>query len=236
MAKSMVSGGMMTALALLVSTSLLIPAIAKEHGNEGAIQMGIGGHEGPVRVGIGGGHEEPPNQEEQEPRNKHHFLEPDDIVLSALVQSTLPKHVESGRSERGEFLWAHNRVRAYMKEPLFTWDKKLARFARRFAAERVKDCLMIHSNNTELGENIFWGGTAVWTAVDVVRYWVNECMNYDSVTNQCHEGSLCGHYTQIVWRNSTQLGCALRHCDNGGMFAICNYYPSGNFVGESPFC
>lgn len=48
-------------------------------------------------------------------------------------------------------------------------------------------------------------------------------------------GKMCGHYTQIVWRDSVRLGCASVNCLNGGMYAICSYDPPGNYIGESPF-
>lgn len=43
-----------------------------------------------------------------------------------------------------------------------------------------------------------------------------------------------GHYSQIVWVGSTQVGCAAQYCAPGKMnpsmgawYSVCNYYPAG---------
>ncbi|PKI53176.1 hypothetical protein CRG98_026437 [Punica granatum] len=50
-----------------------------------------------------------------------------------------------------------------------------------------------------------------------------------------HSGKVCGHYTQVVWRNSVRLGCAKIRCITGGTFIGCNYDPPGNFIGQQPY-
>lgn len=52
-----------------------------------------------------------------------------------------------------------------------------------------------------------------------------------------------GHFTQVVWKWSTQLGCGVRNCptvgsvsgfDNGGIMVVCRYKPPGNCKSEQP--
>ena len=48
--------------------------------------------------------------------------------------------------------------------------------------------------------------------------------------------------TQIVWTNTTSVGCATVDCSASGLantggnvspyFTVCNYYPPGNYEGE----
>jgi pathogenesis-related protein 1 len=48
----------------------------------------------------------------------------------------------------------------------------------------------------------------------------------------------CGHYTQVVWRDSTQLGCGMSTCTADGLtheIWICNYAAAGNIVGRAPY-
>ncbi|KAM2731092.1 hypothetical protein EV2_034798 [Malus domestica] len=72
-------------------------------------------------------------------------------------------------------------------------------------------------------------GTA---AVDL---WVAEKADYSYESNSCAAGKVCGHYTQVVWRNSARVGCAKVRCSSGGTFIGCNYDPPGNYVGEKPY-
>ncbi|XP_030451416.2 pathogenesis-related protein 1C [Syzygium oleosum] len=133
-----------------------------------------------------------------------------------------------------EFIQAHNKVRLGLGEPPLKWDKSLAKYSRRFASKRAADCKMIHSYGP-YGENIFWGAQAAWSPSQVVDSWVSESKFYNARNNACATGQMCGHYTQIVWRDSARVGCAWVACLNGGMYAICSYDPPGNYVNESPF-
>ncbi|RRT48200.1 hypothetical protein B296_00032336 [Ensete ventricosum] len=53
--------------------------------------------------------------------------------------------------------------------------------------------------------------------------------------NSCVDGQVCGHYTWVVWQDSTTIGCAPTHCDNGDIFIIYNYNPTTNIEGQSPY-
>lgn len=133
------------------------------------------------------------------------------------------------------FLQAHNRVRAAVGEKPLQWDRKLARFARRWANQRRGNCDMVHSMGP-YGENLFWGGPgAEWKAEQAVVEWAKEAEDYDRDSNACTPGKMCGHFTQMVWNDTDKVGCALVNCVKGGVIITCNYDPPGNYVGESPF-
>ncbi|CAD6221426.1 unnamed protein product [Miscanthus lutarioriparius] len=103
---------------------------------------------------------------------------------------------------------------------------------------RQGDCKLVHSGpNNQYGENLFWGSSGKgWTASDAVGTWVAERQYYDHGRNSCAAGKVCGHNTQVVWRDSTAIGCARVDCNNGGgVFITCNYNPPGNYVGRSPY-
>lgn len=165
-------------------------------------------------------------------------------VLTPPGQNSSPNMLVPGRwtsprrgspvNRAGEFLRAHNKVRASVNVPPFKWDNALARYTRRFAAKRAVDCKMLHAYGP-YGENIFWAEKDEWTPTKVVESWVSENQYYDKVNNKCEAGQMCGHYTQVVWIDSTRIGCAMVTCRNGGMYTMCIYDPPGNFVNESPF-
>lgn len=134
------------------------------------------------------------------------------------------------------FLYAHNIARETSGVPPLKWDKGLARFADKWAKQRKPDCNMIHSGGP-YGENIFWyRQRKMWSPEKVVTKWFEERFNYYPETNTCTSGQMCGHYTQIVWRSTTAVGCARVKCNNNrGFLVVCEYDPCGNYEGESPF-
>ncbi|KAL4182112.1 hypothetical protein AMTRI_Chr12g274300 [Amborella trichopoda] len=134
-----------------------------------------------------------------------------------------------------QFLVPHNAARAAVGERQLVWDERIARYARWYAAQRRDDCALEHSDGP-YGENIFWGSGTGWTPSDAVQAWVGEARWYNPRSNACAYGQECGHYTQMVWRKSLRLGCAVVVCDGGrGMFMTCNYDPPGNYFGEKPY-
>ncbi|CAH2054355.1 unnamed protein product [Thlaspi arvense] len=135
-----------------------------------------------------------------------------------------------------EFLYAHNIARVSSGVPPLQWNNGLARFAHKWAKQRKADCKMIHSGGP-YGENMFWHRQQkTWSLEKVVTRWFEERFNYDPNTKTCASGKMCGHYTQIVWRATTAVGCARVKCNNNrGYLVVCEYDPRGNYEGESPF-
>ncbi|XP_039060495.1 pathogenesis-related protein 1A-like [Hibiscus syriacus] len=129
---------------------------------------------------------------------------------------------------------AQNEAQPHESESFYVWDENLANYARNWANKRVNDCLLIHSDGT-YGENIFRATKSHWSIAKAVRSWVAEEKYYDKKKNACRPGKMCGHYTQIVWRDTVNVGCGRAKCARGGVFIICFYDPHGNFQDENPF-
>ncbi|KMT03130.1 hypothetical protein BVRB_8g196880 [Beta vulgaris subsp. vulgaris] len=131
-----------------------------------------------------------------------------------------------------DFLIPQNAARAKVHVQPFIWNETLAEFARSYAQERANDCKLQHSHAPQKGENIA-RSPGVLTAAKAVEMWLGEEPNYNAASNTCNK--VCGHYTQVVWRDSTSIGCARSNCQNRGTFVTCNYYPPGNYIGRRPF-
>ncbi|KHN39131.1 Pathogenesis-related protein 1 [Glycine soja] len=113
--------------------------------------------------------------------------------------------------------------------PEYTWDEKLASYARGYLMQRYEDCKLVHSNSN-YGENVFWGKKLHWSPSDATYYWYQEKLSC------APPPKACGHFTQVVWRDSQRIGCALQHCHNPslGMLIACEYDPAGNYENEDP--
>ncbi|XP_073271029.1 pathogenesis-related protein PR-1 [Primulina huaijiensis] len=139
------------------------------------------------------------------------------------------------QSNTQQFLGPQNAARALLRLPPLVWDTKLAKYAAWYANLRRGDCELEHSNGP-YGENIFWGSGNGWTPVQAANAWVAERRGYNYRSNSCANGMECGHYTQIVWRDTRRIGCARVVCYGGrGVFMTCNYDPPGNYIGEKPY-
>ncbi|XP_074353601.1 pathogenesis-related protein 1A-like [Apium graveolens] len=147
-------------------------------------------------------------------------------------------HSSLAQNSPQDYLDAHNAARAAVNVQPIEWDQTVADYAMNYANQRSGDCVLQHSGG-QYGENIYGGpgaGLGGFTAKDAVAAWVGEQQYYDYNSNTCAQGEECGHYTQVVWRNSVKLGCARIECMNdGGLFVICSYDPPGNYVGQTPY-
>lgn len=132
---------------------------------------------------------------------------------------------------------AHNAERTLVGTSPLTWSPSIAGFAQQWAESLVNDnaCTLAHNTNRgQLGENLFWT-TTPRTAQYVVSQWTQEKADYNAGTHTCAQGKLCMHYTQVVWHNTTEVGCGMATCGNGTQIWVCNYNPTGNYVGQQPF-
>ncbi|HUH01683.1 MAG TPA: CAP domain-containing protein [Kofleriaceae bacterium] len=138
---------------------------------------------------------------------------------------------------------AHNDVRAALGIPDLVWDPALAAVAQAWVEQCVDNespiGLIDHNAGRSddypgyVGENIYGsGGNATGPAA--VALWVSEESDYDYATNTCAPGKICGHYTQVVWRDTERLGCGLHDCAGltYGSSVVCNYSPGGNTGGR----
>ncbi|CAK8688450.1 unnamed protein product [Clavelina lepadiformis] len=56
----------------------------------------------------------------------------------------------------------------------------------------------------------------------------SEVDNYNFVTASSHNGYPIGHFTQVVWRSSTEIGVGVATNGKGKYFVVAHYQPAGN--------
>ncbi|GJY40643.1 pathogenesis-related protein 1 [Tanacetum coccineum] len=119
------------------------------------------------------------------------------------------------------YILRHNAARKEVGVGLFQWDATVAKFGESYANQR-KDCALQHSHTPKYGENIAVG-SGEFSGLDAVKLWVDEKADYDYHSNSCKFMKMRGHYTQVVGKNSSSIGCARVKCVNDAYFVTCNY-------------
>jgi pathogenesis-related protein 1 len=136
---------------------------------------------------------------------------------------------------QSRILAAHNAWRKKVRVPPLQWSSSLARFAQQWADTlQGQGCNPEHRPANKYGENIEWAGGQNLTPEKVVELWGREEASYNYVANSCQAGKNCLHYTQLVWRSTTAVGCGVARCSNSEVW-VCNYAPPGNWVGKKPY-
>jgi pathogenesis-related protein 1 len=127
-----------------------------------------------------------------------------------------------------EMLRAHNTRRAkHCAKPL-RWSNELARTAKRWADELAGGrCALVHSD-TPFGENLAAATTGAVTPEGFVELWYREVDDYRFARGRF--SAKTGHFTQLAWRSSRTVGCAMSRC-NGLDLWVCHYDPPGNVEG-----
>ncbi|CAN8030152.1 unnamed protein product [Ixodes persulcatus] len=92
-----------------------------------------------------------------------------------------------------------------------------------------------HRPDNQYGENIFsaWSSDPSYTidAQAPVDSWYSEIKDYDYANPGF--SSKTGHFTQVVWKSTTNVGCAIsKAASRAAYFVVCNYDPPGNYAGQ----
>ena len=134
----------------------------------------------------------------------------------------------------------HNFYRSQVGVPALKWSDRLASNAQGWAnnlAARGGKTLQ-HSSGSGEGENLWMGSAGYFSQQTMVDGWGGEKKYYKpgvfpdvSTTGNWSD---VGHYTQLVWRNTTEVGCAIATA-GGNDILVCRYSPPGNYMGQKAF-
>ncbi len=137
----------------------------------------------------------------------------------------------------------HNQERADVGVAPLTWSNSLAAGAQTWAQQIATTGKFAHDpvytglscfqarTNPCYGENIagFNPSKGISAPGEGVSLWVAEKSSYPP-----YDLYVNGHYTQMVWQNTKEIGCATAKGVQAYSILVCRYDPAGNTGGE-PF-
>jgi hypothetical protein len=166
------------------------------------------------------------------------------ILFAVVVAASAPLMTgaidrTTGMEQR--LLATHNRERARMGVPGLEWDKALAADAAIWADALARTNSFEHSpadssDPDVQGENLWAGTPGAWAPEEMVGYWVAEKRDYRPgifpAVSRSGDLENVGHYTQLIWRSTRKVGCALARSANEDIL-VCRYSEGGNVIGEA---
>ncbi|XP_013391631.1 protein PRY2 isoform X2 [Lingula anatina] len=131
---------------------------------------------------------------------------------------------------------AHNHLRARHGAPPLKHNPDLSAHAQKWAEHLAELNVMKHSKSTfkgvKPGENVAtrWSSDGgAYTGKDAVAQWYSEISKYDFKTaSRC---LTAGHFTQVVWKGSKEIGVGRAVGQDGRVYVVANYLPPGNMLG-----
>ena len=185
---------------------------------------------------------------------------PYNVTSTGVPESMKNSNNETTADFAKNILAVHNSERAAVKVPLLVWSDKLAADAATWADHMTVTREFVHCGATPgcdthgEGENMQAETYFMPNAPSTTKLqagWVNEKNYYQKwATNSLPKtanwtGWFPGHYNQMVWNTTKEVGCAtgftpvLPHTAFGdnlhGVYLICRYSPAGNIDGQKPY-
>ncbi len=158
------------------------------------------------------------------------------ITLAQAQQRKIAANVYDVSTQTGikQMVNAHNSWRKQTGVAPLAWSPRLASFAQEWANTLAARDEFRHRDNNNYGENLAASQGKSLSPHGVVRLWGEEVKDYNYKTNSCKPGEMCGHYTQLVWHKTREVGCAKAETGNKEVW-VCNYNPPGNYRGQKPY-
>jgi hypothetical protein len=163
------------------------------------------------------------------------------VALLCLCLMFVPATVRAEPQQlRAIMLGMHNAERARWDVPPLTWDDALADDARIYAAQLARSGILEHAPDIggarPVGENLWMGTRGAFGYDEMVGSFLDERSVYvaRAIPDISRTGrwSDAAHYSQIVWRTTTVVGCGVASGRDFDVL-VCRYDPAGNIWGRT---
>jgi hypothetical protein len=143
---------------------------------------------------------------------------------------------------KSTMLAGHNAARVAVGVPPLAWDDRLASDAAAYAQVLARTGKFEHARQPpgpgREGENLFTGTRDAYAYAEMVGLWVDERKDFVNLPtpafSRTGQGEAVAHYTQIVWRTTSAVGCALAS-NRTDDYLVCRYSPPGNVYGQRAY-
>ncbi|CAD6501632.1 BgTH12-01882 [Blumeria graminis f. sp. triticale] len=133
----------------------------------------------------------------------------------------------------------HNKARTEAngpKRPPLRWSPSLARAAHTWAAHLAATDHLQHSTGSGQGENLYCSlGQSDVSFSDAVISWVSEKPLYHGEHIPDGDFESYGHYTQIIWPSTREVGMGMARSASGWTYIVARYSPPGNYLSQTPW-
>ncbi|XP_040068371.1 Golgi-associated plant pathogenesis-related protein 1-like [Ixodes scapularis] len=161
-------------------------------------------------------------------------------VVSPRSREMLPKDrpLSDAEFQRDSLNW-HNYYRSLHGVPPLQLSAELNAMAKAWATKLATEDRFEHSPGTDHGENIYvkWSSDTKHqiTGREAVESWYSEISEYHWDGGE-PDIDITGHFTQLIWKETTHLGCAQARGATHKILVVANYSPPGNVIGKFASC
>ncbi|KAF5289263.1 hypothetical protein FQA39_LY15193 [Lamprigera yunnana] len=163
------------------------------------------------------------------------------LIKEDSKESCSSASIETNSSNQSDFdqfqldvLKVHNEYRRKHGVSELKLSNEICKYAKQWAEQCSKTANMAHRPNSSYGENIFYMYSSDYSYVplarDVVKAWYDEMKDYTFGTETIKYNTL--HFTQVIWKNTSELGVGMAKNSKGQTYVVANYNPRGNILSQ----
>lgn len=159
-------------------------------------------------------------------------------ALLMAAAPALPQASRTASPQESDWLAEHNLAREEVGIAPLVWSARLARDAQGWADHLAARNRYDHASPQERkgqGENLWRGTKNSWTARETIGFFLAEKRHFRPGqfpdVSRTGQWSDVGHYTQVIWPQTREVGCAVAHTPSDEVL-VCRYWPAGNVWGD----
>ena len=138
-------------------------------------------------------------------------------------------------------LIVHNQERLLLGIKKLEWSTDLQKDAENYAEYLARTETFEHSNGNQQGENLYY----VYNSESITDKpfqrasidWLAEKKDYKyaKIGDRKNANKVIGHYTQMIWKETTKVGMGAYVNKKGEIYVVARYFPAGNFSKKYPY-